>query len=1173
MRSSKLHSKRSLFFALLLLAGQSLALPAKPVFLGDTVPPNLLITLDDSGSMTWGYVPDGMSGDIGTKRFLAASHNAMAYNPKTIYVAPPKADGTRFSTSLTAAYIDGFRPGAGTRDISTAYRPVTAYLTGNTGQSTNTDQSPIANSPAPAYYYVYDAGIAGCVPADRATSDNCYKIVNVSATSGTAIVSGSVVPDERQNFANWYSFYKVRHLTMKSGLLLALVDLDSKTRVAWQALTSCPGEWGSSTCKDVEDSIYDNSMKEFSAAQRTALFNWVTRSGGNFGTPLRKAFSRAGDYFSLPLTDAANPWLDVPTASTAANVCRLSYHIAFTDGVWNTTPDNEVTLGATGVGNADNSGTTLPDGTAYAPAAPYADTNSRTIADLAFKHWSTDLQPSMLNQAPAYSAVGNKNKPTGSTNNTPWSAAEYFDPRSDPARWQHLVTYTIGLGLTSTLTNPQWQPLDKNILAGDSVGTFGSDAAGNGYKQFATGAVAWPATGDNANPGNVYDLWHAAINGRGEFFAADNARDVYQAFQTILGRISGRAGSSGTAATSSGFVFSSTDIYQSSFSSTNWSGEITSTTVQQDGSLSATPNWNTTATLTPSLAATRNMYVRELKTAANPTPAVIPFKWASMNADTKAALTSSDVVSWLRGDQSLEKDNAACTSGCIYRRRQKLLGDILGSAPVLSFKEDFGYKEESWRPGAGPLYRDYLTAKAARKPVVLVGANDGFVHIFNAEKTGGDELFAFAPGEMVPTLWRLSEQAYVKRAYVDGPITVGDAYLNSAWGTYAVGTLGVGGKSVYALNITNPNALTQSSVMWEFTHADMGHILSKPIIARLPSGVWVTIFSAGYENSSDTAALYTLNLQTGALLSVDKLTPTVNACGGAIGTTKNGLGAPRVFITKDGKFYVYAGDLVGNLWRFEYTTGADPIQPSFSATPMFKACNGDTAPQAITAAPAVISFGAAPMVYFGTGRLFDTGDGGLTTKNSMYAVIDDNVAQTGARTALLSTQTITGSTNTRNITANVVNLVSTRGWYVDLPTTGERMLATPTLLDERVAFNTFSPTTDNCEAEGTSWTFIVDALTGGQLESPEFDINNDGKINNLDLVAGKPPAAIKLANATISGVTALRTLDTPRTGFTKTSGGCDPSQIKLISSNVYVPGTSQNCTPGPTFRSGWRQFR
>jgi type IV pilus assembly protein PilY1 len=1126
-----------LFAQTALVSASAWGLPAIPVFLKETVPPNILLTLDDSGSMAWGYVPDSLSA-LGTTaaptlRFLAANVNPIQYDPTEKYEAPPKADGTRFTTSFTSAYLDGFRPGAGTVNLSTTYRPTITYTAGNTTQTFTTGSTNQA-----AYYYVFDAALGTCVAAN-VNSDSCYRKVVVTATSGPGNT------DERQNFANWYSFYRVRHLLMKSSLLIAMIDADPNLRVAWQSLNSCNTGFtrttGSTICTDVENNAYLNAMNTLDSAHRTRLFGWVSKLRSANGTPLRSAFVRAGDYYKL--TTSESPWRDTLGTSSAQNVCRLSYHVALTDGVWNTD--------SISVGNIDNSTqSTNPSARTYSPMAPYRDSNSNSVADLAFSHWYTDLQP-MADQSPVYSATGNT-QPVAS-----WTNAEYWDPRNDPATWQHLVTFTIGLGLSTSLTNPPY------------LGSaFASNVAGQGYQQLASGAASWPATGADAIPGNVYDLWHAAINGRGDFFSAESPRDVYKAFQTILGRISGRSGSAGTAATTSGFVLSNTAIYQSAFSTTGWNGEVFSKQINLDGSIGV-ERWNTNDTLTNANWQTRNLFGRQLKTAALPNPPVIPFNWSSMNTDTRSALQSENVTKWLRGDPSFERDNAACTAGCVYRRRAKLLGDVLGSAPVLSSIEDFGYKSAPW-PGGGDIYRNYLTAKAARTPVLLVGANDGFVHGLNAND--GSELFGYSPGELVSNLWRLSEDPYVKRAYVDGPITIGDAYLGAAWKTIAVGTLGAGGKSVYALDITNPTTFSASAVKWEFTHADLGNVLSKPVITRLPNGSWVVIFSGGYENTANRAALFTVNLDTGALLSVNVMTPTVDSCGVSSTGISNGLGAVRAHYTKDGNFYVYGGDLLGYMWRFEFDSNTGGLKTSYSGAPLFKACNAVPARQPITAAPNVVAFGASPIVYFGTGSLFNTGDTSVTTINSFYAVIDDGVAYTQNRGTLLGTQSVTTSGNARVVSANDVNLVTRRGWYIDLPATRERIISTPTLLDERVVFNTFVPDPSSCESTGESWTFLLDALTGGRLDSPVFDLNNDGKFDNADKITGVSPSARRV-NGTVGGVTALRTADAPRAGRSRTASGCGIGQIKLISSNVYDRGTSENCTPGATYRSGWRQLR
>jgi type IV pilus assembly protein PilY1 len=1139
MMLSTILRKLGAFAMALCVTKLAIALPDTPVYIRDAVPPNILLTLDDSGSMGSGYVPDSLSGSTGTLRFLAASFNPVQYNPDTKYALPPKADGNRFDTTFTAAWHDGFlRKNNVPINLATSYQPTSNYTAGNAGGS-------VIGVAQPAYYYVFDAA-PPCVAANVA-SDTCYRKVVVSATSGPA---GT---DERQNFANWYSFYRVRHLLMKSSLLVALGDVDTKIRFAWQSLNTCQGGWGGTTCKDVLGNAYPNGMKLLSdAAHRTNLYNWVSGVPSAGGTPLQNAFVRAGGYFAS--TDVNSPYWNTPgDAASGQNACRLSYNVTLTDGVWNG--------GAAAVGNADGAAVVLPDGVAYAPAAPYKDTSSNNLSDIAFYYWSNDLQPGLGNNAPATSITGNPAPPST------WPASEYWNPRNDPATWQHLVQYTIGLGLKKSLSapNPVWQG-----------STYGSDGAGNGYQQFATGAAAWPVTGANADPGNVYDLWHAAINSRGEFFSAESPKDVYAAFQSILARIAAKSGSAGSVASASAFVFGDSLAYQSSYKSSNWSGSINAKKINPVDSTIGVEQWNSDTSMNGLTYAARKPYLftRQLQTTANPSPLVIPFAWSFMNADTKLAFKSEDTVKWLGGDKSLEQTNPTCVSGCIYRGRTKLLGDVLGSSPIISSNQDFGYKSATWIGGGKP-YQDYLTAKAARTQLVLVGANDGFVHIFEGKT--GVELFGYAPGAIIDKMWRLSEPVYVKKPYVDGPIAVGDAYLSNKWGTYAVGTLGAGGKSVYALNISNPAVLDANAVLWEFTHPKLGYVISKPAISRLPDGTWAAIFSGGYENTGDTAILFTVKLQDGTLISATEITKTTNACGAApsVASAKNGLGAPRVYNSLGKEFYVYAGDLFGHLWRFEYNAASSKVVTSFSGAPMFKACNSDNVSQAITAPPTIDTLGAAPYVYVGTGRFFDDNDGALSTKNTFYAVIDDNEAQTKTRSALLGQQTISSlGADLRAVSKNKVDLTKARGWFVDLPAAGERVVAAAVLVDERVTFNTIIPATVACNSEGASWIFEIDSLTGAAFDDPVFDLNNDGKFTPLDKVSGQAPSA-RAIEATIGSTTAIRTVSTPETGRGATTGAdkCGGGNVRFANGKIYKDGISLECTPGATPRSGWRQLR
>ena len=1175
-----------------LLALTAHALPPVPVYLRETYAPNVALTVDDSGSMAWSYFPDalGRNGLPATNRFLAAEFNPLAYDRCVNYPVPPNADGTFPTNSFNAALVFGHIDNT-TVNLSFGYSPTVELWVNRVGIGTANytlanrtqfyfDTAPIlpALRPVePAFYYRIPnaaTNTATCTtPTNGPDSDATYVKTPVTSTSGRA---GS---DERQNFATWYAFYRTRNLMTKSGLMMALYGLDANVRVTFQDLqNNCSFRTaGASSCASSADTpvTFDNQIKPFSAAHRATTFNWIKSVGTVGGTPLRDAFIRTHDYFSQ--TGANNPWGTLPgTTEDPKQVCRLSYHIALTDGAWNgALPALPASLPA--IGNADS--------TVSGSRRPYADTTSNTLADIAFKSWSTDLQSGMANTSPPYAddslytltnpaPIGQPGTAVGLLGS--WSAADYWEPRNDPATWQHLVTYTIGLGLSKGLINPKW--------AGS---TFATDSAGDGYAKILSGASPWPAA-DDGSDNNVYDLWHAAINGRGQFYSADNPTAILNAFNEILARISGRVGSAGAVSTSSGYAVGNSLVFQSSFSTAGWTGSVLAKQIDDKGNLGAEV-WNTDATLsiansTVSVAASRVIYSRN---SASTAP--ILFNWSALNGTSRTALNNDqDLVKYLRGDRSREMGSTTCNpSPCVYRTRNKLLGDIFAGAPVVSANQDYGYKSASWATVAQrKSYATYLDTKKTRTAVVVVGANDGILHVLNAG-TGG-ELFGYIPSVVIPNLKRLAQPIYIKTAFVDGPITVGDALTSAGWKTYAVSALGPGGKAVVALDITDATSPTTAAAKWEFTDVDLGYVISKPSIQRLPDGKWAAIFSGGYESGTPAeATLFIVNLETGVLISKLKTVSSNDACGVSRGTRANGLGAPRAFDTKDGKFYVYAGDLLGNLWRFERVgTSGSTYAISFTGKPLFKACAAG-AVQPITAAPTVDSFGILPYVYFGTGRLFDTGDGALTNTQSFYALIDDNVTPTDyVRTNRLVQQNISVTTSrARLVSGNLPNLAASRGWFVDLPADRERIVAPPSILEGRVVFATIKPTDSptSCEPGGDSWLFNLDAQYGTAAvnSSPILDVNGDGVVNASDLVSTgvgsgtAAAAAIKLDGATIGGVSAIRTVVAPKPGTGSGAGTnkCKPGDIKLLTSNLYSSGISENCTPGTFMRSGWRQIR
>jgi type IV pilus assembly protein PilY1 len=353
----------------------------------------------------------------------------------------------------------------------------------------------------------------------------------------------------------------------------------------------------------------------------------------------------------------------------------------------------------------------------------------------------------------------------------------------------------------------------------------------------------------------------------------------------------------------------------------------------------------------------------------------------------------------------------------------------------------------------------------------------------------------------------------------DGAPRAMDAYIDGSWRTILVGSLGGGGKGIYALDVSDPDNFSTSDVMWEFTSADdsnMGVAIPSPTIARLANDKWAAIVANGY-NSGGNAKLFVLDLETGAIIR--EIDTGVGGDNGLSNPTPVDVDADRI------TDFVYAGDLKGNMWKFDLSSSNPAswgvaFQVAGVPAPLYTACSSDpcttTNRQPITARPEVgISPPAGYFVYFGTGRYFADGDNGVGTgANTVYAIRDTNekgattlVLPTAGRSALveqevLNEQTIDFDGHTEDVRVTTNNPIEDDddGWYLDLPTSGERQVSTPILRGGRIIFTTVIPSGDECSAGGDSWLMELDALSGSRLGSSPFDLNRDYAFDVEDYV-------------------------------------------------------------------------
>lgn len=1164
-----------------------------PLFLSTGVAPNFVITLDDSGSMAWAFVPDSICSSSsrnagctgGERRLKSSTFNAQYYNPKIRYLPPLDATGTALTTSFTAAWRNGFYPTHGSVNLSSGYRPTTSfYATGtssgdyserfakhanggtNIGDDIGSGKffgniSDTANTQA--YYYNFVPTLTNC--DGTITDDDCYQPVFVSATSGpgTVDINGDGVinatdKDERQNFANWYSFYRTRNLATMTAASRAFQDITPEMRVAWQGLTTCT-TFGT-TCQGWDGVNIENRIRRYDTAHKARLYKWLFKLPASGGTPLREALGKAGQYFSIQ-TGLTSPYAFDPQVDDTASKrysCRANFSLLMTDGIWNGN-------NATGTIKSDSASTTLPPvydascpvGTpdcvaspSYTPVAPFKDSNSNSLADVAFHYWATDLNPSLKNDVPRFpSTLDNADSVTLN--------ASYWDPKNDPAKWQHMVTYTVGLGLTrvfdTTTPKLKW---DGNSLS--------TNASTSSYPGLKSGSVNWPTAGSDL-VGNVADLWHAALNSRGKFFSADDPETLNKSLKSIVNDVASKVGSASSIAANSKRLGTSTRVYLASFDSNDWSGDVEALPLDPVTGVPGAADWSASANL-PAPAA-RNIWTTSGGAAT------------TFTGSFSGTLTA-DVVDYLRGVQTNELPVGT------FRSRTKILGDIVNSDPLFVGGDNFRLEVI---PGYASSYPTFVSSKSTTS-MIYVGANDGMLHGFDAAT--GVEKFAYVPSELHPSLAALTDPTYPSnhKFMVDGASGFGDAYWGGTWRTVLVGTLGAGGKSVFALDVTDPNAMDGSKVLWEFNggaHASkMGFIFGPAVVAPFADGHFYAVFSNGYNSTDNQAGLFLVRVDNPSIYYY------LDTKYGS-STAKNGLSTPKLVDLNNDRIIdaIYAGDMQGNLWKFDVSSTVASNWRITHGTlaapePMFVAKDGTGGSAVrqpiqgqvgVTGPPTGVTGDA--MVFFGTGRYFVNGDATATDKQSFYGVLDDGrssgytttYGRSDLWTQSIIYQGIVGTQEVRVTSNTAPNWTSKKGWVMDLvppggPLKGERVISAPLLRFGRVIFNTLEPSVGDPCLQGSSWLMELDAESGGNLDYAALDINGDGEFDSLDMITynqgGNPvsgaPAGVKSGTMTLNQPTVV------------TAGKTEYKYSSNVGKGVGVITEKSGSSAG---RTSWRQLQ
>ncbi len=520
--------------------------------------------------------------------------------------------------------------------------------------------------------------------------------------------------EELTNFANWFAYYRTRMMMAKTSIGRAFLSLGSDFRVGYKTIN-----FNSADYLAVAD--FTTNVGEHKDQWYTKLY----QTNPNGGTPLREALARAGRYYG-----DQNP--NSMGASPITLSCQPNFAILATDGYWNGSSNPTKLNGTTAVGDQDGSNSGF---STQAIGAFDANGASNTLADTAMYYYKTDLRTDLPDLVPV--------------------------TQKDNASHQHMTTFTVGMGLAGTLT---YDPNYESQTSGD-------------FFDIKQGTKSWPVPTASAET-TLDDLWHAAVNGRGTFFSAQDPVALSNGIADTLNSVQARVGAGAAAATSNlqpvaGDNFAFTAQYQT----IEWSGDLKARTIDlSTGTVSTTELWSAQSLLDRRDFTTRRLYTFDaadtvlgatitvngasrtqnanklrsfcwtdapainypqcddggLLTASELTTHFDPdggangallqaVLWATDGSNRALSATPETLVDYLRGN-TLDETSGGTGTSDLYRNRVHVLGDIVNAQPAYVKSPPFGYLDA--------FYGNYKTANTNRIGTVYTAANDGMLHAF-----------------------------------------------------------------------------------------------------------------------------------------------------------------------------------------------------------------------------------------------------------------------------------------------------------------------------------------------------------------------------------------------------------------------------------------------------------
>lgn len=774
--------------------------------------------------------------------------------------------------------------------------------------------------------------------------------------------------------------------------------------------------------------------------------------------------------------------------------------------------------------------------------------------------------------------------------------------------------YTGGYYMAGLAYYAHSSDLRSDLTGTQTVSTYWMDVMESGFATppsnlfwLATkyGGYSKPSSTDAMYPFSPSaDIWHANNRTYGGYYLPDNYYMASTASDMRSGLISAFKSIAAGQGAAAGIGLSNIQLsasagggyaYQGGYDATTWYGYLKAYSVTGfDASMQPILSlaWDAASRLETNASGTGWNTNRKIitlsptdKTVTAPTVAQlvgVPFRFSQMSTQQKLNLSKTTVnvsgddtdaervLNYLRGDRSNESTD---TTISLYRQRTKLLGDISDSKVVY-----LGAPSADYADVYNPGYSSFKSTYLGRAPRIFVGANDGMLHAFDASSTSvGDEIFGLIPYALYAGpdadpersgIQALARTSYSHHYYMNATVEirdvdfgrVGGATGSADWRTLLVVGQGKGGKSFVAMDVTSlPSSATEtelaSKVLWEFSHGDMGYSFGQPLIVKTRKWGWVVILTGGYNNTSGTHAgrgvLFVVNAKTGALLQAVYTPSGYGSSDSPMGLTQvEGYMQSYADYTID---YVYGGDLLGNVWRFDFTSADDAVpEPVLLA----QVRDPSGAVQPITVAPK-IEYSADDYkryVFVGTGKLLSSSDQANSQTQTFYAFRDGTKTMAYGDEANQAALPSGGSFPiTRSQMSQVTNLIGgvtldsskPMGWYYDL--TGvdsgvkERITVTPEANDGVVSWVGNIYNNDPCNPTGSARIYSVSYGTAQSVLYTLVDTKystiqyatSDKALADITLV--KVGSSVKIIGTDVTGAS--------KTYGTTVSGGGTPRVV------------------------------